>query len=289
MWWEHWIDNEMSAKIQAIRDSGLVKPKNGQLHINTTESIKPLWLHITGSTDCRNCMLWNRLFFEQLGIIHSFCRYHCWKTVCRPRNVRELIQYFNLMYVVPFKYNFINPIPGKAGIDVRPHTGSPYGAFSYALSLTEALRIKEIMTYMVTEFMPDGGEIDGEFLQDTIQVKRSCTEMEGKIPCDNPWWDAPQTRAEWEIEKRLEEIFYCPPDMTIQPAWVRDKVLQNWLTHANSIGDKSAVDFVGADVFNVKSRKYTYDDLNPLKGGDDSKTPAKKKEASKKNLKTKGG
>jgi hypothetical protein len=273
MWWEHWFDNELSAKIENLVRTKQVESIKGQLHVKTEENIQPGYLHVTGSTDCRICHFWYDIFFQQLGLIHSFCRYHCWKVVTRPRNVRELIQLYNLMYVVPFVYNFINPISGKAGLDFRTHTPQPYGAFSYAITLVEALRIKEITLHMITEYMPNE-KIDGKHLQDTVQVKRACTEFEGIYPGESEWWDTLQTREEWEVERRLEEIFVAKADMSFQPAWLKDKVLQKWLVYANSIGDKSAVDFVGADVFNVHTKAYVGKDLQP-KGGE--KEPPKKR------------
>lgn len=263
MWWEHWFDKATAQKVDEIIARGMVSLEDGRLKLNSSQLTKPYWLHINGSTDCRNCLLWNEIFFMKFNIIHSFCRYHCWKVVTRPRNVRELIQFHNLMYVVPFVYNFINPLPGKCGLDVREHTNKAYGGFNYATSLVEALRIKEIMHYMVREYMPTE-EIDGKHLEDTIFVKRSCTEMEGMVPGGSSWWDTPQNQDEVEIERRLEDIFAHQPSVVLQPAWLRDKVLNNWLLHANSIGDDSAVDFMGTDILNVQSRQYTEKDL---KGG----------------------
>jgi hypothetical protein len=266
MWWEHWFDNQLSAGIENLVNKGFVEldNKTQRLRVRTTYPAKAHWLHVCGSTDARSCMFWKEIMFEQLGTIHSFCRYRCWKVVARPRTIRELVQMHNLLYVIPFEYNFINPIPGKAGEDVRPYTSERYGVFLYALSLVEALRIKEIMLHMITKYLPND-EIDGRHLQDTVFVKRACTEMEAKIPTDDPWWDAHQNVFEWENERRLEDLFVYEPDMAFQPAWLRDKTLQDWLNEANRTADKSVVDFVGADVFNVHSRKYTMKDL---KGGD---------------------
>ena len=266
MWYEHWFDNQMSKLIEGIVASGAVDDKEGQLHLKVHDNVKPYWLHIAGSTDCRNCALWSDLFFKQLNVVHSFCRYHCWKVVTKPRNVKELIQMHNLMYVVPYEYNFINPLPGKAGIDTRHYTNWPYATFNYCISLTEAIRVKEILLHMITKYMPND-KIDGTHLQDTVMIKRSCTEMVAKIPTTDSWWDTQQTRDEWGIEKRLEDLFTCKPDMIPEPAWLKDKVLQHWLNYANSIGDKSIIDFVGADIFTVNQRVYEAIDLR-TQGGD---------------------
>lgn len=265
MWWEHWFDENMAKRIDSMVSRGIVKPEGGRLKLNVSMLTSPYWMHISGSLDSRNCALWYEVFHKELGIIHNFCRYHCWKCVSRPRNVRELIQMHNLMYVVPFVYNFINPIPGKAGLDVRRHTAKPYGTFQYAQSLAEALRIKEIMTYMIREYLPNE-EIDGKHLQDTLIVKRSCTEFEQSVPGHDPWWDTPQTPDEVEIERRIEDMFVNDLQITMQPAWLKDKVLNFWLHQANSIGDESAVDFMGKDLFNAHSRQYGPEDLR--KGGD---------------------
>jgi hypothetical protein len=283
MWYEHWFDNATSKVIEGLEAMGIVKAEGSQLHLQVKELVKPNWLHVAGSTDCRNCALWAKLFFKHLNIIHSFCRYHCWKVVTKPRNVKELIQIHNLMYVIPYVYNFINPLPGKAGLDTRHYTNWPYAAFNYCTSLAEALRVREMVIYVITEYMPND-EIDGKHLQDTVVVKRSCTEMVAKVPTTDSWWDAQQSPQEWEVEKRLEEIFVCDPDMTFQPAWLKDKVLQNWLNYANSIGDKSLVDYVGADIFSVNQRTYGVKDLGQ-KGGD--KEPKEKVTEKKKRAKTK--
>ena len=102
--------------------------------------------------------------------------------------------------------------------------------------------------------------------------------MVAKIPTTEVWWDAQQSRDEWEVERRLEELFTCKPTMSIQSAWLKDKVLQAWLNHANSIGDKSIIDFVGADIFSVNQRTYEAKDIQ-LKGGEteEVKVPKEKK------------
>jgi hypothetical protein len=140
---------------------------------------------------------------------------------------------------------------------------------------------------MISTYLPNE-KIEGKHLQDTVFVKRACTEMEAKIPTDDPWWNSLQTRDEWEVERRLEEIFKCEPDLDFQPAWIRDKTLQLWLNHANQIGDKSVVDFVGADIFSVQSVKYDFKDLQP-KGGDEKVAAPKEKEEPKKKEKPKNG
>jgi hypothetical protein len=281
MWWEHWFDNQTAAAIDNLVARRLVEldKKTQRVRVRVAYPSKAHWLHIAGSTDARCCGFWKEIMFHELNTMHSFCRYHCWKVVAHPRTIRELVQMHNLMYVVPFEYNFINPIPGKAGEDVRPYTPNRYGVFLYALSMVEALRIKEIMLHMITKYLPND-EIDGKYLQDTVFVKRSCTEMEAKIPGDDPWWDATQTVHEWQNERRLEDLFVYEPDMAFQPAWLRDKTLQDWLNEANRRADHSVIDFVGADIFNVHSRKYTMQDL---RGGDQlASTKAREQEAADK-------
>lgn len=267
MWYEHWFDDSLARKISMLEKAGTVKLINGRLHVESFSITDNNWMYVAGSTDCRKCLLWDNIFFQQLGVVSNFCRYHCHKVVVRPRNVRELIQMHNLLYVIPYEYNYINPVPGKAGLDTRKYTSEPYGVFLYANSLNEVLTLKEMMKHMITKYIPEE-EIDGKLLVDTVFAKRSCTEMEAKYPGDDPWWNTPKMHEEMEILRRLEEIFYIDPDMTFQPAWVKDKILQNWLGYANSIGDKSVVDFVGADIFNVKTRHCVGTDILKEKGGD---------------------
>jgi len=269
MWYEHWFDDVISKKIDELIARGILIPKDGMLEVRTALLTAPYWIHVSGSKDCRNCSLWHAILFKQFGVIHSFCRYNCWKVVTKPRNVKELIQVNNLMYVVPFVYNFVNPIPGKAGLDVRDYTDKPYAVFQYTHSLAEGLQVKEIMLHMITEYLPND-EIDGQHLQDTVFLKRSCTEFEQAIPGDSEWWDAPQTVDEIDLIRKLEDILHCPNTVDTQPAWLKDKTLDKWLRYANSIGDHTAVDMMGKDTFNVISRKYTAKDLQTTvtKGGD---------------------
>lgn len=277
MWWEHWFDNRARDTVDRTIAKGMVKLEGGRLVLQTRMLHDPYWLHIPGSLDSRNCALWYEIFFKEFNIIHSFCRYHCWKCVTKPRTVKELIQFRNLMYVVPFVYNFTSPIPGKAGLDVRRHTDSPYAAFNYATTAVEALRIKDIMRHMIKSYLPTE-KINGQHLEDTVFVKRSCTEFEQSIPGDDPWWNASQSRDEIEIQRKLEEIYRCDPELSMQPAWLCDKTIQKWLNHANSIGDKSVTDFTGADNLSVKSIHYDYKDLKPKGGELQPQTPKKKRE-----------
>jgi hypothetical protein len=108
--------------------------------------------------------------------------------------------------------------------------------------------------------------------------------MEAARSTDDPWWDTPHTTEEWELERRLEEIFVHEIDIVTQPDWLRDKTLQNWLNYANSMGDKSVVEFTGSDIFSVHSRKYTFKDL---KGGDTEPITLKKTEKKRKKIKEK--
>ncbi|GAG11846.1 unnamed protein product, partial [marine sediment metagenome] len=174
MWYEHWFDDSLSLKISTLEAAGRVKLINGRMHVETRERIDSHWLHVSGSTDCRECFLWNEIMFKELGVVHSFCRYHCYKVVVRPRNVRELVQMHNLLYVIPYEYNYINPIAGKAGLDTRKYTAEPYGVFLYANSLNEGLTLKELMRHMIDKYIPEE-EIDGKFLVNTLKLKRACT------------------------------------------------------------------------------------------------------------------
>ena len=54
MWYEHWFDNELSAKIDEAVAIGMVKCEGGRLHLNVQAPIDPLWLYVANSLHGQN-------------------------------------------------------------------------------------------------------------------------------------------------------------------------------------------------------------------------------------------
>jgi len=249
-----WFRKEIEQKIRQTIQSGMVEfdmhkgklyPKNMQAHYDTN------WMFFSNSTDRRDCYLWHTIMYNVFGLVPEFCRFHCWKVVVKPRNVRELIQLYQLVQAMPFLYGYINTFHGKCGIDTRNYTKLPYDAFFYNESKEEAYENYKIIRHALDTYLDP--EIDAI-------VKRSCTEFERDMgPTDGPSWQK-MTDEEKSLERYLESIYVGDPSMTSQPDWHRNKVLLHWLQHAYMHGDTTGVEFLGQDIHSRPGTPVTYHD-----------------------------
>ena len=76
--------------------------------------------------------------------------------------------------------------------------------------------------------------------------------MEVQISTDDPFWQE-MTPEEKSLESYIEEMFLVDSDMPIQPSWVKNHIIFNWLKHAHGIGDKT-----GDELFQHGVHAITY-------------------------------
>lgn len=221
--WENPIadgEEEITNTIENLLQGGnmYVRPEDGRIAAKGKE--QPLgtpWIHIQHGVG-RHCGLWNQIYCQHFNLIPYYCRYHCWKTVIKPRTVEEL---FNL----EGHLHSMN-LPAKCGIDVRNYTPWPYAGFIYGDSLEEGRQYCSKIQQVINQFERDWKVI----------LKRGCTEMELMRPSDQ--WD-PMTEEEKRYEQKLDHIFVKEESYGKQDDWLKNSIRRRWLRHAMSIGDET--------------------------------------------------
>lgn len=230
-----------------------VRPEDGKIaSFRKATSANTPWIHFNHTT-IRHCGIWNRIYCRIYNHIPSFCRNRCWKTVVKPRTVKELFELHDLM----FQLNY----PSKCGIDVRDYTPGPYAAFVYGDSLKEGQEYCRLMKEHV------GNAISPDI---PVFLKRGCTEMEVMKPSDQ--WEYPMSEADVRLERKLDDIFVKEETDGKQAYWLRNQIMRKWLRHAMSIGDVTWKELCG-DVKGMHPHVVHYDDKEAFEKTKSIETP----------------
>ena len=184
------------------------------------------WVYVENVPSNR-CDIYMEVFWKCYVHIHSHCR-NCWKTVVRPRTLKELITLYELQKSMA--------VPSKSGLELRQMVFGNYGGYFYSRSKDEGLRrYKQVRTLVSKVITPDVEVI----------LKRFCTEYEiGNCPSSKV---PDATQEEIEFEKHVESYF--PPtnhNIASQKHMVAN-VIGRWIEFAYSIGDETYKDFTGGE------------------------------------------
>lgn len=225
-------------------DSGLLVPTGKSMDFNTN------WLFFGYTTALRDCYLWHQVMFRHFnGFVPEFCRLRCYKVVVKVRNFLEAVQFGNLMTAGPCIQAEICPLHGKVGIDERPYSDGHFNGFVYCDGLEDGLRKYQIVRKLVDEHLENGSEIP-------IILKRSCTEFEKRHGAtDTPFWDA-ISQEDLDFQHHLEDIFKGQWTCAVQPDWLKNKIFHKFAKWANTVGDKSWIDYFGEDFLTMKAVTY---------------------------------
>ena len=256
MWKKLWFNGEIGKRLRLAQQRGIIKLDHDRKRLRLSSHVMSFdhpWLHVGAGTQCRNCCLWKDVMFETLSFIPEFCRLRCYKVVAKiggkynKHGVREVIQLHGLMNALPFMYGLITTVPGKVGSDTRPYTDAPWSAYWYADGLEQGQEYHELISKAIKE----------HFHEDIpVILKQSCTEMERSHPSrEDDFWKT-FTQDERNFQSHIEDMFEIEYDMAIQPDWVKNHIVQNWLETANMMGDKSGVDFLGQDTLTVSATTF---------------------------------
>jgi len=203
--------------------------------------------------------------------VPEFCKLRCYKVVVKVRNFLEAIQLYNAMHAGPLARADLTLIHGKVGIDERYYTDGHFNGFIYCDGLEDALEKYEAVGELVSTQIPTGEDIP-------IIIKRSCTEFE-KIhgPTDNEFWSA-FTPDERDFQNHIEDIFVKQTVCAAQPDWLRNRIIAKMIKWANTVGDKSWIDYFGLDFLTMKA--VTYHETKPSNDSspDDAPAPTPSKE-----------
>ena len=174
------------------------------------------WIFINHDARKKFCGFWNGVCCLAYKLIPSHCRFNCWKTVIKPRNVKELFELFDILTRLQ--------LPAKLGMDLRDYTHGAWAGFVYADTLEEGRSYYKA----VREAVP---------LEIPVILKRGCTEMEQLLSSDK--WDNFTDRDEY-LERKLHDLFHFEEQNFVQAAWLKHEIKENWIRHAIKIGDPTA-------------------------------------------------
>lgn len=259
MWRKLYFQNEQfdigirqllrSGVVHVNHDTGLIEPTGNSMNYDSN------WLFFGRTTALRDCFLWHQVMFNHFNqFVPEFCKLRCYKVVIKVRNFLEAIQFYNAIHAGPLARADLTLIHGKVGIDERYYTDGHFNGFVYCDGLEDALEKYEAVRELVNTQILNGSSIP-------IIIKRSCTEFEkAHGPTDNEFWNT-VTPDERDFQSHIEDIFVRQTVCPAQPDWLKNRTITKMVKWANTVGDKSWIDYFGLDFLTMKA--VTYHETNP--------------------------
>lgn len=182
--------------------------------------------------------------FSHLNFIHSRCL-QCYKVVVKMHRVADLFRMYE------FQKEFTKDCQGtdrfcKCGIEERPYTHNPYGAYFYNLGIEQGkLRHGQVLREMRKLFGDDAvSDVPGSWSDGKIEIilKRYCTEFELRFGPSNEY-DAQRPPLADAMEEECERVFELKKIGHGQPDYVIRHNMIEWLKFAWARGDDSAKAF----------------------------------------------
>jgi hypothetical protein len=257
MWRELCFHNELLDRgVRRLLSSGIVRISIDSGLIELKESAKSMnydgnWLFFGHNTAMRDCYLWHQVMFNYFdSLVPDFCRFRCWKVVVKTRNFRDAIGLHNAVCAGPQVAGDLMPIQGKVGIDERWYTHGHFNGFIYCDGPEDAERKFLYIRKLVDTCIPDGKNID-------VIIKRSCTEFERMHgPTDGDFWKE-MSPEDIDLQHRVEDMVQGMKGSSVQPDWVKNRIISRMVKWANSVGDTSWVEyFGGTDILTMKAVTY---------------------------------
>jgi len=178
------------------------------------------------------CGIYNHVMTQQHDLIPTYCRFKCWKTVIKPRNLKELFRLHDILTQLQ--------MPSKCGMDLRDYTFGAWAGFVYACSLPEGQRYwGQMMEALKEEFGRDqvSSESSDFPAKVTCILKRGCTEME-RLQASDQWDRAGE--EELTLEGMIEDMYAHNDQDAHQSAWVKNDIMERWVYRGIEIGDPTA-------------------------------------------------
>jgi hypothetical protein len=205
-----------------VNQQGRIEPISVGAAVNTP------WVFIAKGRH-KFCGIYNGIMCQQHNLIPTYCRFQCWKTVIKPRNLAELFRLYNVLTRLQ--------LPSKCGMDIRDYTFGAWAGFVYACSVPEGRRYHAKVTEALKkEFGQDQVSTDGSDFPEkvTVILKRGCTEMEAIKSSDQ--WDQIDN-DELVKEKRIEDMYAHNDGDALQTQWVINSIMERWIKRGIEIGD----------------------------------------------------
>jgi hypothetical protein len=178
------------------------------------------------------CGIYNHVMCQAHQLIPTYCRFKCWKTVIKPRNLKELFGLYEVLTALQ--------LPSKCGMDLRDYTFGAWAGFIYACSLPEGRRYHAKILQALKDRFGENEVSDksADFPQQiTAILKRGCTEMEALKPSDK-WNEA--SEDELVLEGQIEDMYAHDDHDAHQSQWVKNDIMERWIYRAIEIGDPTA-------------------------------------------------
>jgi hypothetical protein len=247
-----------SGVVRINAGSGLVEIAPGAHSLSYDSN----WLFFGHHTASRDCFLWHQIMFECFDrLVPEFCKLRCYKVVIKVRNFLEAIQFYNAILSGPQHYGDLMPIQGKVGVDERDYSDGHFNAFIYCDGLSDSLDKYRYIRRLVDEQIPTGREIK-------VIIKRSCTEMEREHgPTNGEFWQS-MTDDERDLQHRIEDIFLGMKSSSVQPDWLKNRIITKMARWANACGDKSWINYFEGNTDFLTVKAITYHHLAEQEKGD---------------------
>lgn len=203
------------------------------------------WIFINYDVRKKFCSIWNGVYCQHFNLIPTNCRVNCWKTVVKPRTVKELFECYKLFKQMD--------LPSKIGMDIRTYTHGAWAGFVYGDTLAQGREYYAIVRSIIPEEIP-------------IILKRGCTEMERLLPSNT--WDSLGAK-DLALEERLNDAFSFDEQYFYQAGWLKNEIKERWIKRAIEIGDPTAREVAEANSSdpNIWQRltvsSVTYHDKDP--------------------------
>jgi hypothetical protein len=222
--YEQWDIEDYARFIAPEVENGSIKNFDGKLVMYFGHSFDSPWLHVKQAEEEKLCSLYRRVFFAQMGIIHTRCQ-ECWKIVVAPRTLKELFQLHKLQKKLD--------LPSKCGLELRDYIPRLYGGYFYASSLDEGRLRYDLVRNRVSERISPSIE---------VVLKRACTEYEQKFGPSDRWGIFPRQK---QIEKDIGELVECKYLSKSAPSFIEANIKKAWVQYACSHGDETYKEFTG--------------------------------------------
>jgi len=248
-------DERFERGVRSMLRSGLVYINHGSGLIELVMEAMAYdnnWLFWGYTTSLRDCYLWHQVMFDHFeGLVPSFCRLRCYKVVVKVRNFLEAMQFRGAILAAPLARRDLVPLHGKVGIDERDYTDGIFNGFIYCDGPDDAFAKYKIVRELVDEQIPTGKDIP-------VIIKRSCTEFEKKHGATNTEYWQRMSDDERNLQNLIEDIFATVQGSAVQPDWLINRTIAKMVRWANTVGDKSWIDYFdgGKDFLTMKAVTY---------------------------------
>jgi len=201
---------------------------------------KTPWVYSVTGKD-RFCVKWLQFYHRYYNFVPKGC-HGCFKTMCRPRNLKETMQLAKVQKELG--------IHSKIGMEQRPYASGLWGAFWYG-PILEGLEGGRKTYETVSEAVAKVSDVK-------LWLKRGCTEMEYQAGPSDRWQYLPEHEV---LEEMLDKLFVSRPlGADFGPPTLQVNVMRRWVEWAHRYGDPTVWEYADRKSFLPDYVKYNGSD-----------------------------